>query len=163
VLPVIRTLVIRRRHVSMSRRYRATTCASMSRVPGYDRSPKMSVDRSLRWRLLRARHECDGIRHAATFRVDDCQTLSEAVDMDSVRCLENVRHVVTDEDDRQAAPFDVEDQFEDAAGFLDTQRGGGLVHDDDAAAERGRSGDGDALPLTSGQRLDGLIDILDRQ
>ena len=46
--------------------------------------------------------------------------------------------------------------------LLDAQRGGRLVHDDDAAAEGGGAGNGDALALAAGQRLDRLVDVLDR-
>ena len=46
------------------------------------------------------------------------------------------------------------DQVEHLARFLDAERRGRLVHDDDAAAERRRPRHRDALALPAGQRLD---------
>ena len=62
------------------------------------------------------------------------QAAAEAVDVDAVGDLEHVRHVVRDQDDRQAALLHVEDQLEHAARFLDAQRRRRLVHDDDPLA-----------------------------
>ncbi len=86
---------------------------------------------------------------------------SQPVDVDAVGDLEDVRHVVADQDDRQAAALDVEDQLEHLARFLDAERRRRLVHDDDAAAEGRRARHRDALALAAGQRLHRLADVLD--
>jgi len=58
--------------------------------------------------------------------------------------------------------LDVEDQFENAARFLDAERGCGLVHDNDALGEGGGARHRHALALAARQRLDRLMDVLDR-
>ena len=60
------------------------------------------------------------------------------------------------------ALLDVEDEFEHAARFFHAERRRRLVHDDDAAREGGRARHGDALALAARQRLDRLVDVLDR-
>src|ERR1044072_5551851 len=68
------------------------------------------------------------------------------MDVDAVGHLEDMRHVVADQDDRHALAADVEDQLEHLARFLHAQRSGRLVHDDDTAAEGGRARDRGTLP-----------------
>src|SRR5262245_52461247 len=81
--------------------------------------------------------------------------------MDAVGDLEDMRHVVADQDDRQAALLHVEHQLEHFSRFLDAQRRGRLVHDDDAAAESRRPHYRNALALAAGKRLDWLPNALD--
>src|SRR5689334_23247762 len=81
--------------------------------------------------------------------------------VDAVRHLEHMRHVVADEHNRQAAALHVQDQLQDAARFLDAERGGRLVHDHDLAAEGGGARDRDTLTLAAAQGFHRLIDILD--
>ena len=50
----------------------------------------------------------------------------------------------------------------DLAAFPYAQRGGRFVHNDHLAAERHRPRDRNGLPLPARQRLDHLIDVLDR-
>ena len=82
--------------------------------------------------------------------------------MDAVGHLEDMRHVVADQDDRHALVAHVEDQLQHLARFLHAERRRRLVHDDDAAAEGGRPRHRDALALAAGQRFDRLVDVLDR-
>ena len=70
------------------------------------------------------------------FGIDHRQPPAEAMDVDAVGDLEHMRHVVRDQDDRQAALLHVEDQLEHAARFLDAERRRRLVHDDDAACAK---------------------------
>src|SRR4051794_23477877 len=84
------------------------------------------------------------------------------MDVDAVGDLEDRGDVVADQDDRYAGAGDPLDQVEHALGLADAEGGGGLVHDDDLAAERGGAGDGDGLPLPAGEAVDRLGDRLQR-
>src|SRR6266480_1433050 len=95
-------------------------------------------------------------------RGDDARAPAQALDVDAVRDLEHVRHVVADQDDRQAPAAQPLDQGEHLAGLADAQRGGRLVQDDDLGTERGRARDRDGLALPAGQSLHLLGDVLDR-
>src|SRR5262245_3607196 len=81
--------------------------------------------------------------------------------MDAVGDLEDMWHVVADQDDRQAALLDVEHQLEHFSRFLDAERRSRLVHDDDAAAESRRPHYRNALALAARERLDRLPNALD--
>src|ERR1700722_16767460 len=96
-------------------------------------------------------------------RIDDSETTSEAMDVDAVGDLEDMRHVMADQDDRQAAPPYIEDELEHAAGLLDAERGRRLVHDHDAAAKGGGPCHSHTLPLTTREGLDRLAYVLDRR
>ena len=85
-----------------------------------------------------------------------------AVDMDAVRDLEHMGHVVGDQDDRRAALLHVNNEFEHTAQFLDAERRRRFVHDNDALGEGGGPSNRDPLPLASRQSLDRLIDVLNR-
>ena len=67
----------------------------------------------------------------------------------------HIGHVVADEDDRVATLAQPLDEVEDLRGLLDAEGGGGLVDEDDelGLAEH-RTGDGDGLALTAGERGD---------
>lgn len=52
------------------------------------------------WRFLGARHEGDSVGHGIVLRIDDAQTLAQPMNMNPVSNLENMRHVVRDENDR---------------------------------------------------------------
>ncbi|MNL16005.1 hypothetical protein D3C87_1370260 [compost metagenome] len=80
--------------------------------------------------------------------------------MDAVGHLEHMRHVVADQDDRNAACPHVLDEVEHASGFLDAQRRRGLIENDDLGAEGCRPGHRDALALAAGQRFHRLVDVL---
>ena len=110
-----------------------------------------------------AGHDRDRVRHRVVLRVDHGDAPAEPVDVDAVGDLEHMRHVVADQDDRQAAPLHVEHQLEHLARFLDAERRRRLVHDDDAAAEGRGPRHRHALALAAGQRLDRLVDVLDGQ
>ena len=68
--------------------------------------------------------------------------------------LEHVRHVVADQDHRQAALADAEDEVEHLPRLLHAERGGRLVHDHEPPRPRRGAGDGDALSLAAGEVLD---------
>jgi hypothetical protein len=82
--------------------------------------------------------------------------------VDPVRYFENVRHVVADQDHRQATLLDLRDQLQHLTGLLHAQGSGRFVQDDEPRGERGRSGHRDRLPLTTGQGLDRLRHVLHR-
>ena len=52
------------------------------------------------------------------------------------------------------------DEVEHFADLLDRQRGGRLIHNDDARVEGGGAADGDGLLLAAGELLDRLVDRL---
>ena len=95
-------------------------------------------------------------------RRDHRRPPAEPLDVDAVGDLEDVRHVVADQDDRQAPVADVADQLQHPVALLDAQRGRRLVEDDDLAAERRRARHRDGLALPAGQALHGLADVLQR-
>src|SRR6516225_9361847 len=113
-------------------------------------------------RRQRAGHHRDRIGHRLLLGIDDAKAAPEPVDVDAISDLEHMRHVVRDENDRKPALLHVEDQLEHAPRLLDAQRRRRLVHDDHAPREGGRSRNRDALALTARQRLDRLVDVLDR-
>jgi mannose/cellobiose epimerase-like protein (N-acyl-D-glucosamine 2-epimerase family) len=142
--------------------YAANAQAARVAAPARDRSVDAASGRLFDRRRHGAGHHRHRVRHRDFLRIDDGEPTSEPVNVDAVGDLEHMRHVVRDEDDRQAALLDVEDQFEHAARFLDAERGGRLVEDDDAAGERGRARDRHALTLPAGESLDRLVDVLNR-
>jgi hypothetical protein len=80
-------------------------------------------------------------------RGDYSGAAAEALDVDPVGHREDVRHVVTDQDDGQPTRPKVMDQGQDVLGLAHAECRGRLVQDDDLATERGRAGDGHGLPL----------------
>ena len=70
--------------------------------------------------------------------------------MDAVGNLENLRHVVTDQDDGHAAIAEVLDQLQYAGRFANPESCGGLIENYQLAAEDGRAGDSDRLALPAG-------------
>ena len=66
--------------------------------------------------------------------------------------FENVGQVVTDQDHRQAAFSQSFDQIEDLTGLRHTERGGGLVQDDDFRVPHHGPRNRHRLPLAAGQR-----------
>lgn len=74
--------------------------------------------------------------------------------VNAISHLEHVRHLVADQDDREATIANVFDQCEDATGLLHAQGRGRLIHDDDPGGERGCAGNGHTLALATRQRLD---------
>src|SRR4051794_24358428 len=105
-------------------------------------------------------HDRHDLVHRVRLRGHDRDPAPEPVDVDAVGDLEHVRHVVADEDHRDARVADLEDQLEHMGGLLDAERRGRLVEDDDLRAERRRAGHRHALALAAGERLDLLVDVL---
>jgi hypothetical protein len=86
--------------------------------------------------------------------VCDCGvTTAETRDVDAVGELEHVRHVVADQDHRQAALAHALDQIDGLSGLLDVERGGGLVHDHDPSPSCCGARDGPALTLAAREVL----------
>ena len=108
-----------------------------------------------------AGHDRDGFGHGVRLRRHDRDSPPEPHDVDPVGELEDVRHVVADQDDGQAALADALDQVEHLTGLLDAERGRRLVHDHEPSRPRRRPRDGDALALAAGEGLDRLGDRLD--
>src|SRR3954453_17462274 len=74
--------------------------------------------------------------------------------------LEDVDHVVGDEDDGVAGVGQPADEVEHLAGLRDAQGGGRLVEDDELGLPENGLGDGDGLALAAGQAGDLLADRL---
>ena len=108
----------------------------------------------------RAGHDRDCLGHRVRLRCDDGDSATEPLDVDAVGDLEDVGHVVADQDHRQPAFAKVADQLQNLPGFPDTECGRRFVEDHDLAAERCGPGHSDGLTLTARQRLDGLGDVL---
>src|SRR6266704_3459461 len=104
----------------------------------------------------RTGHDGHHLGHRVFIRLDHGHPAAEPLDVDPVRDLEDVRHVVADQDDGQAAVADPADKVEHLAGLLDPERRGRLVHDDHVLGPGGRPGHRDTLPLTAGKVLHGL-------
>ena len=81
--------------------------------------------------------------------------------MDAVGDIEDLRHVVRDQDDAHPAIAQVLDELEHASRLIDTEGGRRLVEDDDLAAEGSGACHGDRLALTAREGLDRLRDALD--
>ena len=73
--------------------------------------------------------------------------------MSSATC-EDVVEVVADQDDAEAAVGQPADQAQHLLGLGDAQRGGRLVEDDELGVPQHGAGDGDGLPLATGQAGD---------
>src|SRR5437667_92033 len=91
--------------------------------------------------ILSSGHDGNGIFHGVFLRGDDPGAAAQALDMDAGGDLEDVRHVVADQDDAQSSVAEVADELEYLAGFAYAQCRGRLVEYDDLAAECGGPGD----------------------
>ena len=80
--------------------------------------------------------------------------LPEVQARDVVGHLEDVVHVVGDQDDREAVVGEPADQVEHLLGLGDAQRRGRLVEDDELGVPQHRARDRHGLPLTAGQARD---------
>ncbi len=83
------------------------------------------------------------------------------MDLNAVGHLEDVRHVVADEDDAQTAVAELPHDVEHLLGLPDPERRGRLVENDHPTAERHRPRDGHGLTLPAGKGLHHLRDVLD--
>src|SRR6266851_4161647 len=110
----------------------------------------------------RAGHDRHCLLHRMALRGDDARAATEALDVDAVRHIEDLRHVVADQDDGQASAAEALDQGKHLAGLADAERGGWLVEDDHLRAEGGRACHRDRLALPAGQGFHLLGDVLDR-
>ena len=95
-------------------------------------------------------------------RGDDRCPLTEALNVNPIGHLEDLGHVVRDQDDRHAPLAEVVNELEHASRLPDPERCGRLVENDHLAAERCGPGHRHRLALTTGKRLDSLRDVLDR-
>ena len=82
--------------------------------------------------------------------------MTEALNVDTIRDLEHLGHVVGDQDNRDATFPQVLNQRQHLRGLTNTQSRGRLVKNDHLATEGCRAGDRDRLTLTAGERLDRL-------
>ena len=80
---------------------------------------------------------------------------------DARRHVDDLGHVVADQDHRRAAAMQLANEVQHLAALGDTERGGGLVHDHEARVPMERAGDRHGLPLSAGQPLDGAIGVAD--
>src|SRR5215217_4095045 len=77
---------------------------------------------------------------------------------DPVCEIEDVVDIVADEEDADAVSLELLDQLAHLRGFLWPERGGRLVHDQDAGIEQNRARDGHGLPLAARERLHRLLE-----
>ena len=82
-------------------------------------------------------------------RGDDAGALAEPLDVDAVGDLEDVGHVVADQNDGKAAATKLTNDFENLTAFADSERCCRLVEYDQLAAERDGPGDRHRLPLAT--------------
>ena len=85
----------------------------------------------------------------------------KTLDVNAIRDLEYLRHVVADEDDREAPVAHLADQVEHHVRLLDAQRRGRLVHDHHVPREGRAARHRDTLALAAGKRLDRLTHGID--
>ena len=83
------------------------------------------------------------------FGADHRRPAAEALDVDPVGGLEDVGHVVADQDDAEALVAQVADQAQHLRRLAYAERGGRLVEDGDLAAERAGAGHRDDLALAT--------------
>ena len=81
------------------------------------------------------------------------RALAQPRDVDAVGDLEHMRHVVADQDHRQALVAHAADQLQHHVAFLDAERGGGFVEDDHVRGEGRGARHRHALALAAGQRF----------
>src|SRR5574341_986161 len=115
-----------------------------------------------RRRILSSHHDEPQDLVAARFgdmpRAGDAAVLHHG---DAVAQIEDVREVVADHDDRVVLVAHLLDPFEHLARFLDAERGGGLVEDDEARVEVHAARDADTLALPAGERAHFLARVRD--
>lgn len=78
---------------------------------------------------------------------DHSHATSKSLNMDAVSDLEDMRHVVADQDHPESSAAQLPDDIEHLSALAHAERRRRLVEDDDLAAERNRPSDGDRLPL----------------
>ncbi len=84
--------------------------------------------------------------------VDLGDHVAQVQHVDVVGNLEDVRQVVTDDQDPDTGLCESPDQGEDLGSLRDTQCRRRFVQDDDLGFLQDRTGDGHGLPLTTGER-----------
>ena len=133
-----------------------------------DLADGLGVDRALpgefvgeRFQFVAARHQAGQVGQVdlVAVRVED--HLAEFEHHEVVADQVCMVRVVGDEHHAKAGIPGSGGVFEYDAGLLDPQRRGGLVQDQYPRAEIHRAGDRHALPLTTGQGADRLVDVLE--
>ena len=102
-------------------------------------------------------------RWVVSLRLNSRDGLTEPEHRDVVRDLEDVAHVVGDEDHRQALIGQSPGQVEHLAGLGDAECGGRLVEHDELRIPQHRLGHRDRLALAAGHRRDRQADVLQRR
>jgi hypothetical protein len=72
--------------------------------------------------------------------------------------LEDMGHIVTDENNRESSIPNRANQVEYLTGFADTKRRSRFIHNDEPASEYCRSGHGDSLTLSTRKLLHRTVD-----
>ncbi|GDY57626.1 hypothetical protein SVIO_082490 [Streptomyces violaceusniger] len=93
--------------------------------------------------------------------VEEPVVAAQAQHRDPVRDGLDVAQVVADQQHPEPAFTEPFHQVEDLGGLLDAEGGGGLVQHHQARFAEQRPGDGDGLPLASGEGRDGPADVGD--
>ena len=82
---------------------------------------------------------------------------------DAVGQIEDVVNVVADQEDADAFLLELLDEVAHLGGLGGTERGGRLVHDQDAGVEVDRAGDGHRLALAAGERHHRRLEALEER
>ena len=77
---------------------------------------------------------------------------------DPVGKIEDIVNIVADEEDADALPFQLLDEIAHLRRLLRPECRRWLIHDQDTGIEQNSTGNGDGLPLATGQRLHRLLE-----
>jgi hypothetical protein len=107
-------------------------------------------DRSVRLECHCAGHDRNRLGGRMGLRRNDAHATTEALNVDTIGDLEDIRHVMADQDNAKATLAKITDQPEYLPSLADAQRRSGLVQNDNLATEGRGSRDRDRLALTAG-------------
>src|ERR1700757_3103231 len=105
-----------------------------------------------------AGHNREQLGHRIFLGCRDGRPTAQTHDLNPVCHLENMGHIVTDENNREPSIPNRANQVQYLTGFADTERCGWFVHDDQPASEYCRTGNGYTLTLSTGKLLDRAVD-----
>jgi hypothetical protein len=104
-----------------------------------------------------ASHDRNNFRHSVPPRRRQSCPTPEAHNLDAIGYLEDVGHVVADENDGQSAIANGADQVQYLTRFADSQSGSRLIHDNQATRENCGSSHRYSLTLSAREFLDGTV------
>jgi hypothetical protein len=104
-----------------------------------------------------ASHDRNNFRHGVPLRRRQSCPAPEAHDLDAIGYLEDMGHVVADENYGQSPIANGADQVQYLTRFADSQSGGRLIHDDQSTCENCGSSYRYSLTLATREFLDGTV------